>query len=39
MYQIIPEGLESLEQKYGEKKSERKAVKKKERNNLMLGRF
>ncbi len=31
MYQIIPEGLESLEHKYGEKGSEKKAVKKKER--------
>lgn len=31
MYQIIPEGLESLEHKYGENGSEKKAVKKKER--------
>ncbi len=37
MYEIIPEGLESMV-KYGENKSEKKAVKK-EWKNLMLERY
>ncbi len=37
MHEIIPEGLESMV-KYGENKSEKKAVKK-ELKNLMLERY
>lgn len=39
MYQITPEGLESLEHEYSEMGSEKKAVKKKERKNVMLVRY